>query len=315
MRTRVVISLALFCLTQMSWAMSKDGSIRSIALDDGLVYAVRVAVREGSTTIRFPGPIESWSAGRCAVEPYSASQVSAQQYQQLPVEAEFRLTYAPGRNYIVLRALTAEASDTLTVIYGGTPYVIRLAASYEPDYVVSFRPRNSIGRAKREVTPEVLLGLIDRAKAYTLLAQTYPHTTVGIMYDTPGRITQYKDFDVVIAEVWRFDEHDALVFDCIIRNHSAAPLCYKPQSLAVGLAGAIFPAAVADADGYVPANGESRIYLGFCGTPHGGRNNLSTKNDWSILVPRGRVVSQPKPKPGGGPEFRQPEYEEVELPR
>ncbi|MDD4932073.1 MAG: hypothetical protein PHO89_01215 [Methylacidiphilaceae bacterium] len=276
----LVFSLLLLALPPSASALSRNPAIRHAALDDGLLYQVKVAWKDGSTTLRFPGAIDSFSSGHCLSD-------GANPGQPLPLEAFFRITYTPGRAYLTLRALGPDATDTLTVIYGGTPYVFHLVASAEPDYVVTLRPRSAPGQEKKLMTTQRLLGLIDRAKSYTLLGQTYPETKVGIQYETPGSSTEYRDFRVVIAEVFRFDEADALVFDCLIENGSDRPLYYKPQALAIGLAGQVCPAAAVDASGYVSPRGSERVYIVMVGTPHGGRNNLSPKNNWTILVPRG----------------------------
>jgi len=56
----------------------------------------------------------------------------------------------------------------------------------------------------------------------------------------------------------------------------------------------LYPQSVSDASGTVPPRGRSIVYFALTGTPDGGRNELSLKNQFAVLVNR---LSPPPPPP------------------
>jgi hypothetical protein len=54
----------------------------------------------------------------------------------------------------------------------------------------------------------------------------------------------------------------------------------------------LYPQSISDADGTVPPNGRSIVYFAVSGTPDGGRNELSLRNAFTVLLTR---LSPPPP--------------------
>jgi hypothetical protein len=54
----------------------------------------------------------------------------------------------------------------------------------------------------------------------------------------------------------------------------------------------LYPQSISAADGSVPPKGRSIVYFAVTGTPDGGRNELSLKNQFTVLVNR---LSPPPP--------------------
>jgi hypothetical protein len=71
-----------------------------------------------------------------------------------------------------------------------------------------------------------------------------------------------------------------------ITNKFDAPLIYQPDSFALRAGNRLYPQSISDANGVVPAKGQSIVYFAITGTPDGGRNNLSLKNQFTVLVTR-----------------------------
>jgi hypothetical protein len=47
-----------------------------------------------------------------------------------------------------------------------------------------------------------------------------------------------------------------------------------------------YPQSISDASGTIPPMGEAPAYFAVTGTPNGGRNDLSLKNDFTVLLDR-----------------------------
>ena len=100
---------------------------------------------------------------------------------------------------------------------------------------------------------------------------------------------------MILTKAFRFDAEDALIFQVEFVNETDQPIYYVPQSLAVRVGPAVYWSALSDASGIIPAGdkdpktgtinpGHSTGYFVICGTPHGGRNHLAVKNNFTVLV-------------------------------
>ena len=63
-------------------------------------------------------------------------------------------------------------------------------------------------------------------------------------------------------------------------------MIYQPDSFALRAGNRLYPQSISDADGTVPPKGQSIVYFAVTGTPDGARNNLSLKNQFTVLVAR-----------------------------
>ena len=107
-------------------------------------------------------------------------------------------------------------------------------------------------------------------------------------------VSEFNDYAIQIEQAFRFNAEDTLVFRLVITNRIDAPLIYQPDSFALRAGNRLYPQSVSDADGTVPPKGQSIVYFAVTGTPDGGRNNLSLRNAFMVLVTR---ISAPPPPP------------------
>lgn len=248
--------------------------IKQFPLDERTVYEVPIS-RDVPTTLMFPSPITGLEGANVSATPDNPAPVL--------------LAYTPGRYFFSVRALEPEARAGVNVIWKNKTYVIRFVASDQPYASVTFYEDELAGRSvslQRRVTPDVLLGLLDRAKSFGLVQTQYPEAVQQIERVTPGTVSHYKDFQVVVEEVFRFDPEDTLVFRLKFESTGDAEVIYQPQRLAVRVGQDVYYASIADASGIVPPKATTSAFFAVTGTPRGGRANLSVKNTFSIIVPR-----------------------------
>jgi hypothetical protein len=108
------------------------------------------------------------------------------------------------------------------------------------------------------------------------------------------QITDFNDFEIRIEEVFRFNPEDTLVFHVTLRNKSEREIRYLPESFCVRVGNRLYYQSVSDAPGLLPPHAASMVYFAITGTPDGGRNELSLKNEFSVLVSR---LPSPRPSP------------------
>jgi hypothetical protein len=100
------------------------------------------------------------------------------------------------------------------------------------------------------------------------------------------QVTDFNDYEIRIEEVFRFNADDTLVFHVTLRNKSDRQVRYLPASFCVRVGNRLYYQSISDAPGVLPANAASTVYFAITGTPDGGRNELSLKNDFTVLVTR-----------------------------
>lgn len=256
--------------------------IKQFPLDERTVYEVPIS-REVPTTLMFPSAIMGLDGANVSASPDNPAPVL--------------LAYTPGRFFFSVRALEPGARAGVNVIWRNKTFVIRFTDSEEPYASVTFYEDELAGRSislQRRVTPEVLLGLLDRAKSFALIQTQYPEAVQQIERVSPGTVSLYKDFRVTIDEVFRFDPEDTLVFRLKLENTGDSEVVYQPQRLAVRVGQDVYYASIIDASGIIPAKGTTAAFFAITGTPRGGRANLSVKNAFSVIVPRAEPETKPE---------------------
>lgn len=249
-------------------------AVKQFPLDERVVYEIPIS-GEAPTTLMFPSALT-------AIE---GANVSASPEMPAPV----LLAYTPGRTFFSVRALEPNARAAVNVVWKNKTYVLRFAVGAEPYGSVTFYEDELAGRSakvNRRATPEVLLGLLDRAKSFALVATQYPEAVQQIERATPGSVTYYRDFRVTVEEVFRFDPEDTLVFRLRFENIGENEVIYQPQRLAARVGQNVYHASISDASGIVPPKASTTGFFAVSGTPRGGRANLSVKNHFSVVVPR-----------------------------
>ncbi len=259
-------------------------AIKQFPLDDRTVYQIKVG-RNQTTTIMFPSSISALEGANITIDP--------------KYPAAVLLSHAKDRYFFSIRALQEPASANLNVVWNRKTYVLEIQTDPEPFNSVTFYQPAEVGATsqKDSLGPIRLLGLLDKAKAYRLIQSQYPEAIPQVDTAQPHNRIPYKDFEVEVAEVFRFEPEDTLVFKILLYNHSDREIYYQPQSLAVRVGLDVFYSALSDASGIMPPaylNPETKkvepsvslAYFVVTGTPNGGRNNLAVTNTFNVIVNR-----------------------------
>ena len=265
-------------------ALGDSPAIQRVMLDDHTVVSVPVA-NNRVTTLNFPGPIEAIDGAGFTVDGKTPGL--------------FQLAHASGSAFLSVRALAPRASANLNVRYDDHTYVFEFAESSVPLLSLDLEAPPSpeefgAGRAP-EVSPLKLLSLLDKAKAFPLLKSQQPEAVADVgftTYDGHPLVSDFNDYEIQIEQAFRFNAEDTLVFRVGITNKSDTSLVYSPDSFALRAGNRRYPQSISDADGTVPPYGCSSVYFAVTGTPDGGRNDLSLKNQFTVLVQR---LSPPPP--------------------
>jgi len=248
--------------------------IKQFPLDERTVYEIPIG-RDVPTTLMFPSAISAIEGANVTTSP--------------DMPAPVLLTYNAGQYFLSVRALVPNARGAVNVVWRNRTFVMRFQEGPTPYGSVTFYDDNFSGPGRaveKRVTPEVLLGLLDRAKSYQLIEMQYPDAVQQIEHTEPCNVCYYRDFQVTVEEIFRFDPEDTVVFKLRIENKGGSEIYYQPQRLAVRVGQNIYYPSIVDASGIVPPKASTTAYLAITGSPTGGRANLSTKNIFSIIVMR-----------------------------
>jgi len=251
-------------------------AIQSVSLDERTVITVPVATNR-VTTISLPGPIAAIDAVGITADGKTPGQ--------------FQLAHTKGSSFLSVRALARKAATNLNIRWNKRTYVFELVESDTPVLALNLEDRTTVDTVQSapQVTPTRLLALLDKAKAFPLLTKQQPEAVAGaearVFGDQP-QITDFNDYEIRVEEVFRFNPEDTLVFHVTLRNKSERDIRYLPESFCVRVGNRLYFQSISDAPGVLPANSASTVYFAVTGTPDGGRNELSLKNEFSVLVSR-----------------------------
>ena len=278
--------LTLIAALSATVALAESSAIQRVLLDDHTVVSVPVAINR-VTTINFPGSIEAIDGAGFTVDGKTPGQ--------------FQLAHANGSAFLSVRALSSKAAGNLNIRWNNRTYVFELSASDAPILSLNLEmpptPEELGASHAPESSPLKLLALLDKAKAFPLLKTQQPEAVADVgftTYDGKPLVSDFNDYEIQIEEAFRFNTEDTLVFRVGITNKSAAPLIYQPDSFALRAGNRLYPQSISDAGGQVSPNNRSIVYFAVTGTPDGGRNELSLKNQFTVLVNR---LSPPPPLP------------------
>jgi hypothetical protein len=279
----LLLTLSVFT-ANVACAQSSKEILRDF-LDENVSIVVPVATNR-VTTISFPSAITAIDGAGITVDGKTPGL--------------FQLAHAKGSAFLSVRALAAKASANLNIRWNDHTYVFELTESDQPVLSLNLEapptPEEAgIGQAP-EVSPIKLLALLDKAKAFPLLKTQQPETVAGVdftTYDGKPLVSDFNDYQIQIEEAFRFNAEDTLVFRLVITNRVDAPLIYQPDSFTLRAGDRLYPQSISDADGIVPPNGRSIVYFAVSGSPDGGRNELSLRNAFTVLV--NRVSPTPPP--------------------
>ena len=278
-------------------AGAKDKAIQDFVLDEQTVYVIPVSGFR-VTTVSFPGPIAAIDAAQVTIDP------------QKP--AAFLIAHTKGSSFFSVRAEVRKAVTNVNIRWNNKTYVIELVESDEPLLSVTFEiaPDNSALVQAEPVTPSRLLALLDKAKAYPLLKAYHSEAVAQVEYrnfESEPRILDCTNYAVEIKEVFRFNPEDTLVFRVGVTNKTANELRYASNGFSLRVGERTYPQSISDASGVVPPHADAPAYFAVTGTPNGGRNDMSIKNDFFVILdahpidPPPLIISVPASAPAPAP--------------
>lgn len=284
-RFHFILVATVFATTVAPAQSSKE--ILQGFLDDNVLVVVPVATNR-VTTISFPSTIDAIDGAGITVDGKTPGL--------------FQLAHARGSAFLSVRAIFPKASANLNVRWNDRTYVFELIESNAPVLSLNMEAmpapqEEGAGRAP-DVSPLKLLSLLDKAKAFPLLKTQQPDSVADVgftTYDGKPLISDFNDYQIQIEEAFRFNTEDTLAFRVAITNEADAPLIYQPDSFTIRAGNRLYPQSISDASGTVPPHGQSVVYFAVTGTPDGGWNNLSLKNQFTVLVNRLSPSAPPPP--------------------
>ncbi len=259
-------------------------AIKEFALDEHIVYSIPVSLNRVST-ISFPGPISAIDAAEVTVDGKTP--------------AQFQIAHTKGSYFLSVRALVKKAVTNVNVRWNNKTYVLELAESDEPLYSVIFQVLADAPNAAEHVavTPARLIALLDKAKAFPLLKRYHPESVAAldyVNYSQKPKVLDYKDYEIQLEEAFRFNPEDTLIFRVTLRNKTDKPLQYRPDGFSLRVGDRIYPQSISDANGTIPPKSEMPAYFAVTGTPNGGRNDISLKNDFIVILDAAPAPAQPQ---------------------
>lgn len=255
--------------------------IQRVTLDERVVVTVPVATNR-VTTISFPGPIAAIDAVGVTADGKTPGQ--------------FQLAHTKGSSFVSVRALVPKTASNLNIRWNKRTYVFELVERDTPVLSLNMEiARAEVVQPAPPITPTRLLALLDKARALPLLKMQHPEAVAGVEARTFGdqpQISDFNDYEIRINEIFRFNAEDTLVFHVTLRNKSDQEIRYLPGSFSVRVGNRLYHPSISDAPGVLPPEAASTVYFAITGTPDGGRNEISLKNDFTVLVTRVTLPAQ-----------------------
>ena len=272
---RLIKLLFIAHLLALTSAWAADPQVEDLPLDDHMVYSVPVSVMR-VTTISFPSPISAIDGALITSDSKTPGL--------------FQIAHSNGTAYLSVRALAKGAVTNLNVRWNERTYVFELRESEQACYSLILRSETDKNSAvARPLSPNRLLGLLDKAKAFALLKQYHPEEVQNVDYtDSRAKpsVSDCGDYEVDLLEAFRFPTEDTLIFRLTVSNKGDKLLQHSPERLQVRVGDQVFTPSVADLPALVAPHGTASGYIAVTGTPMGGRNDLSLKNDFSFVLAR-----------------------------
>ena len=282
---KLLSSLALAFFTAVT-VMANEPTPEEIRLQNqyieyrlmqGEIYRICVKMNDGVTTIQFPSGISEIAGKNISVDGKGT---------------DFQIAAQPGSYYFNVSALKPGVSTTLTVTYNRQLYILYLIQSDKEAYASVVFGKSSGRRnftdnvvtSTPKVTPARLVSLIDMAKKYDVLKETYPDSLAGVERVLFRNRYRCGKYDIHLDEAIRFEEEDTVIFKLRLTNLTENEIKYDKHSFSAHAGDGIYYMSVSDASGIMPPKSETYAWFGITSTPRGGRNNLKADNDWLIAL-------------------------------
>ncbi|HWC58707.1 MAG TPA: hypothetical protein VHC44_03365 [Verrucomicrobiae bacterium] len=275
MNRTINLFLTLLALIPAMLPAAEPKPIQEVELDEHMVYTIPVSSAR-VTTISFPGPISAIDGAFVTIDGKTPG--------------FFQIAHKPGSYFLSVRSLVKDATTNINVRWNNKTYVLELQDSKTPVLSLIFKVPSAPSKSQLErriVTPAMLVGMLDKAKAYPVLNVSHPEAFEGVDYvsyaDKP-RVMDSNDFEIRLEEVFRFDPQDTLVFRVVLRNKTDREILYKPQGFSVRVGERLYSQSISDTSGVMPPKSDTPAYFAITGTPDGGRSDISVKNEFTVVL-------------------------------
>ena len=264
-------------------------TVRELALDPR--QAVDLPVSRDITAVMFPGPLTAVAGADMLID---NGKEAVEVEENTPLR--FQVTHAPGSDFILVRSLQPGATGRLTAIYDDSAYVIQLR-SVETDSVVSvIFHRAAAPTAVRldgplapvKFTPRIGLSLLDRARAFPVLASALPKAVEAVTVSVQNRKVELPDVMIAVQEIYRFPKEDALVFLLRLTNTTDRVVDLAPATFAARVGQERFDQSIANGPRILAPGESADAEFAIVGLPDGTRNDLSADNAFTILISTSR---------------------------
>ena len=269
---------------------------------------VELPVSREVTTVTFPGAITAVAGADMLIDDgHTAADVD----ESTPLR--FHVSHVKGTNFLLVESLQPDASGTLTVIFDGSAYILQLHTVAANPVASAIFNRAALDTAVRvehapepvKFSPRIGFSLLDRARAYPVLAKSLPKAVEGVTLRAQNRKVELPDLEIVVQEVYRFSKEDAVVFLLSLHNKTDHVLDLAPSTFAARVANEKFEQSIANAPRTLRPGETAEGEFAVVGMPDGSRNDLSADNAFTILVntspheaaATAAAIAKPKPSP------------------
>lgn len=249
---------------------------------------IELPVSREVTTITFPGALTAVVGADMLVDDGKAAGVDVNE----GTSVRFHVTHPAASNFVLVRSLVPNAAGRLTVIFEGAAYVMQLRTVEDESIASAILKRLPAPTAVKlahlpepvKFTPKIGLSLLDRARAFPVLARSLPKAVEGVTLSAQNRTIDLTDVEVTVQEVYRFTKEDAVVFLLSLRNKTDQAIDLAPSTFAARVADEKFPQAIANGPRVLRPGETGEAEFAVVGMPDGTRNDLSAENAFTVVV-------------------------------
>jgi hypothetical protein len=216
-----------------------------------------------------------------------------------------QLEHPDGSDVLVLHALTENAHIIATVLLENQLYVFDLRTNPTPsdaDVAVTMVRQGSsqdngtapkatpvtpedIVAARPKMDPEILIGLLRRARDSAILQPLYRDLYSGYSKKEVFFTSDSGSVKTTVTSVHRFSKEDAVVLQCVVENETDQPLTFDGRAATVLVANEVHPIKLLDCLRPIPAHTRTLCDIVLQGETDGSRANLSIDNEYRIELP------------------------------
>jgi hypothetical protein len=138
--------------------------------------------------------------------------------------------------------------------------------------------------AKRKISVARVIGLIDKAKAYPILAIQKDSPVKDLLTAFPQKSFEMTNVRLTLRGVYRDNAFDGICFAVEMESKDGKVHHYDVESFGVAAGNRQFGQFTASASGEVPATGSAMGFFAIAGDGMGGRNDLAPTNDFQISL-------------------------------